>query len=402
MNCCFSTLAIDWDVPNWKTGKTWIMKLGYYKLHNIKVDKHLDWVWIIDHSIQLSDEKCFLVLGIRKTSIPKGRALCINDMTVLHMSFMQQSTGEIVNTVLENLSKSLGIIPRQIISDEGGDVKKGVCLFAKTHPKTVVSYDVKHKIANWYKNNIGTNKNWKLYVSDSAKFKKQTQQTPLAYLCPPTMKSKARYMNLPELTYWGKKSLKLINHTYPNEDNIVIQNKLGWLNQYEQDINKYAQIHDVAKIIEQEVRNYGISKDTVKKLEQDLAQYILTPLAQSFKTDIINFVGSQSSKVRKGEILISSTEIIESTFGHMKMFSGQHSKSGFTSMCLAIPALVGGFDDGDIEQALTTVKNSDVKIWCKNNITRSVQAEKNKLNKWLKSLAVTSPDKNKYHDEWAA
>ena len=86
----FTTLDIYWDVPNWKTGKTWIRKLGYYKLHNIKVDKHLDWVWMMDHSIQLGDEKCFLVLGIRKTSIPIGRALCAKDMTVIHMSFMKK------------------------------------------------------------------------------------------------------------------------------------------------------------------------------------------------------------------------------------------------------------------------------------------------------------------------
>ena len=47
----------------------------------------------------------FLVLGIRKTSIPIGRALCVKDITVLHMSFMKKSTGEIINQILEDLSK---------------------------------------------------------------------------------------------------------------------------------------------------------------------------------------------------------------------------------------------------------------------------------------------------------
>ena len=49
--------------------------------------------------------KMFLVLGIRKTSIPIGRALCVKDITVLHMSFMKKSTGEIINQILEDLSK---------------------------------------------------------------------------------------------------------------------------------------------------------------------------------------------------------------------------------------------------------------------------------------------------------
>jgi hypothetical protein len=398
----FKTLDIYWDAPNWKTGKTWIMKLGYYKLHNIKVDKHLDWVWMMDHSIQLGDEKSFLVLGIRKTSIPIGRALCAKDMTVLHMSFMKKSTGEIINQILEDLSKSLEIIPRQIISDEGGDVKKGACLFAKKHTKTIVTYDLKHKIANWYKRNIGTDGNWKLYVADSAKFKKQVQQTSLSYLCPPTMKTKARYMNLPELTYWGSKSLNLLKHIYPNEDNELIHSKLSWLSDYEENLKEYAQIHDVAKVMEIEIRNYGITKDSANKINKDLEDHVLTPLAHSFKAEIIEFIRQQGVKLRKEERILGSTEIIESIFGHLKMFSAQHSKSGFTSMSLAIPALVGDFNTDDIEKALTTVKNSDVKVWCKKNISRSIQGDKNKLNKWLGYLKHDSEAKNECQEKVAA
>ena len=154
--------------------------------------------------------------------------------------------------------------------------------------------------------------------------------------------------------------------------------------------------------MEIEIRNYGITKDSAKKINKDLEHQVLTPLVHSFKTEIIEFIRQQGVKLRKEDRILGSTEIIESIFGHLKMFSGQHSKSGFTSMSLAIPALVGDFNTKDIEKALTTVKNSDVKVWCKNNISRSIQGEKNRLNKWIKCLKETPEAKNEYQEKVAA
>ena len=162
----------------------------------------------------------------------------------------------------------------------------------------------------------------------------------------------------------------------------MIHSELSWLSDYEENLKEYAQIHDVAKVMEIEIRNYGITKDSAKKINKDLEDHVITPLAYSFKTDIIEFIRRQGVQLRKEERILGSTEIIESIFRHLKMFSAQHSKSGFISMSLATPALVGDFNTDDIETALTTVKNSDVKVWCKKNISRSIQSDKNRLNKW--------------------
>jgi len=42
-------------------------KDSYYKLIRPKPKAH-DWVWIVDHTVQLGAEKCLLILGVRLTS----------------------------------------------------------------------------------------------------------------------------------------------------------------------------------------------------------------------------------------------------------------------------------------------------------------------------------------------
>ena len=42
--------------PSWYTGRFWLLRLGYYKLMRPK-EQADDWVWIIDHTVQLGEEK---------------------------------------------------------------------------------------------------------------------------------------------------------------------------------------------------------------------------------------------------------------------------------------------------------------------------------------------------------
>ena len=39
-----------------------------------------DWAWMIDHSIQIGQCKCLVILGIRLSEFAPGRPLCHQDM----------------------------------------------------------------------------------------------------------------------------------------------------------------------------------------------------------------------------------------------------------------------------------------------------------------------------------
>ena len=46
--------------PSWFTGRLWLLRLGYYKLTRPK-EQADDWVWSVDHTVQLGPEKCLVI-----------------------------------------------------------------------------------------------------------------------------------------------------------------------------------------------------------------------------------------------------------------------------------------------------------------------------------------------------
>jgi len=70
------------------------MRLGYYKL-NYPKERTNDWIWIVDHSIQLGREQCFVILGIRQDNLPE-RPLTFTDIEAIELSPVKQSNGKIV------------------------------------------------------------------------------------------------------------------------------------------------------------------------------------------------------------------------------------------------------------------------------------------------------------------
>ncbi len=46
--------------PSWCTGRLWLLRLGYYKLTRPK-EQADDWVWMVDHTVQLGPEKCLVI-----------------------------------------------------------------------------------------------------------------------------------------------------------------------------------------------------------------------------------------------------------------------------------------------------------------------------------------------------
>ena len=58
-------LSLRW--PSWYAGRLWLLRLGYYKLMRAK-PKAGDWVWIMDHTVQLGVEKCLLIPVVSETT----------------------------------------------------------------------------------------------------------------------------------------------------------------------------------------------------------------------------------------------------------------------------------------------------------------------------------------------
>ena len=131
---------MGFSAPSWYTGRFWLLRLGYYKLERAK-EKAEDWIWIVDHTVQLGSEKCLVILGIRQHSLPAVELhLTHEDVEPIALLPVTHSNGAVVYEQLVQTSEKTGV-PRQIVGDYGPDIKSGIERFCREHEKTCYIYD---------------------------------------------------------------------------------------------------------------------------------------------------------------------------------------------------------------------------------------------------------------------
>ena len=122
------------------------------------LDKTDDWAWLVDHSVQIGQEKCLVILGIRLKDLPaQGECLQHTDLHLIALVPRKSWTRQEVDEELEAASQRTGI-PRVIVDDHGVDIAGGVSFFQERHPETVEIYDAKHKAACLLKNRLEKNR----------------------------------------------------------------------------------------------------------------------------------------------------------------------------------------------------------------------------------------------------
>lgn len=216
------------------------MRLGYYELTRIK-EKTEDWVWLIDHSIQLSNEKCLLIVGFRLSTYgEKRRPLQHRDLSLISLEVVKQSNGTIVCEQLPKAVDKTGV-PRAIIHDHGSELKAGVTKFQNRHPNTASIYDIKPKVAIEIQHRLEQDARWDAFNKTAAGIDKRLRQTAAADLTPPKLRSTARYMNLDSRVEWAHRTLKLMDMA--DEDRSQeLEPQIGELKGYRDDVQRWSEM----------------------------------------------------------------------------------------------------------------------------------------------------------------
>jgi hypothetical protein len=365
--------------PSWYAGRFWLLRLGYYKLMRPKQQAD-DWVWIIDHTVQLGVEKCLLILGVRLSDLPSDLTLKHEDVEPIALYPVTSSNGEVVFQQLEETIEKTGL-PRAIVADHGSDVKSGIESFIQAHPTTSYLYDIKHKTAALLKQYLHQDETWKRFTQLAAQTKSQVQQTAIAFLAPPNQRTKARYMNLEVLLRWSQRALvvldRLEERTDTRESHEKIKTKLGWLTQFREPIKEWDALCQSAITAAQFVRKQGVWNDCELELAQCFDPGVASPKALQFQEQLLDFVKNESLKAQPGERLLGSSEIIESVLGKMKRLEQDQAKSGFTGLILGAAAIVSHTTQEVVTKAMETVPTKKVTKWVKNKLGQSLQSKRN-------------------------
>ena len=347
------------------------MRLGYYKLNRAKV-KADDWIWIIDHSVQIGAEKCLVILGVRLSNLPVGRSLAFDDVEPIELIPVTKSNGEIVYAQLNAAAEKTGI-PTAIVADKGSDIKSGIDRFCIEHQDTRYIYDIKHALAILLKTTLQNCELWKSFIQLCRLTKHRLQQTELAHLSPPNQKSKSRYMNIETLVTWGMDVMNMLDN---KNNSVKIHEKLDWVNTYSFAIKKWGYMISAVTCTENFIRTHGVYINAHLDLKKALEELKLPDHTDVFNQKIITLVEKEAVTAKPNECLLGSSEIIESLFGKQKNIEKQHAKNGFTGLLLSLAACVSTTTIDVIKNAMESVKTKTVIEWYKNNIGKSVQAKR--------------------------
>jgi len=365
------------EVPCANTGRMWLLRLGLYELTRPKPQAD-DWVLIMDHTVQIGTLKVLVIVGVRLSEWePQRGPLRHEQMTLLDLMPMRHSDGQAVEARLKVVAETTGT-PRAIVCDGGSDLRRGIANFRQDHAEVACLYDIKHKTALLLQSQLDKDPRWAKFITCVNQTRSRVTLTDLACLIPPSLKPKARYMNLPPLVRWGQDALAFLDHPrdLPGQpiQPAILEAKLGWLREYREALYHWSVLLTIADTAEKYVRAEGYHAGTAEELRRRLDGLEINAAAAAMRTALVEFVETESVQARPGERLIGSSEVIESLIGKYKQLQGTYRQGGVTPLVLGLGAMVANHTTETIRRAMQDTRTVDVLRWCHEHLGLTLQA----------------------------
>ena len=266
-----------------------------------------------------------------------------------------------------------------IIKDSDATLGKGVRLWSNTHAKQIpVIKDISHSMAIALKNEFENNSSYKRFIDLLTNGASRLRQTDIAFLIPPKLRSKGRFISISKLGKWADKILPVFAvKGRSKKDSLLARLRTAFPGfiKLKSFIKRFASTTQVASQVMEILKNKGLDKTTYDycyKLSQTLPKrsavrwHMQKWLTQNF--DI-------QKKLTKLPLLVSS-DIIESLFGNFKHIIERSPQADMNRTTLLIPALCGHLDKRIITQALQQTSHNDIKVWDKENIPYTLRKKR--------------------------
>jgi hypothetical protein len=377
--------SLDVTAASYYSVRLWLLRLGLYQLSRPKVQAD-DWMWIMDHTMQLGERKCLIVVGIRQAAWKaQDRVLGHEDVELIDLVPVTESNGKVVYRQLQAAVAKTGV-PRAIVSDGGSDLHAGIERFCQAHPRTAWLYDIKHKTACLLKHALEQDASWQTFMAKVHRFKQQISLTTLAALAPPQQRSKARYMNVDVLVDWAQESLLALGRPQALRKAGLkvrrVEEKLGWLRKFAPQVRRWREMLSVIGAAEHYVRHEGLHAQAAEQLAAVLPKSAI-PAVQRLRKQLLEFIAIECRQTREGERLLGSSEVLESIIGKFKHVAGERGQHGLTGMVLSIGALVGTLAVATVQAAMTEITTAEVWNWCRLHLGATVQSVRQRIRQAL-------------------
>lgn len=358
--------------PSINSIRNWEMKMGYKELQQ-NGNLSEEWAIILDESIMVGQQKMLLILGVNLTVYNFEDALNFEDVKVLGLHIGKSCKGEDVSRAIEEI-KARNFNIKYAVCDNGNNLSKGLEM-----SKLDKIEDCTHALGLLLEKRYEKDELFIAFSKASILFKRQIVLSKYSVFIPPVQRSKARFLNLTQLSKWSLKLLKLSKQYSKTTKNQTEYKKISWIEEHEliiKDVYNYQQkVNEILKIL----KTKGLNAKSKKECEGLLNG---RKIDAEFKRNIRAYLNRNFSKLDKELIkVICCSDIIESKFGHLKNKMSSNKNVGFTagSLGIAIPHLI--ISDDEIKSNLEAVKLKEIWKWEEENLEESILKKKKRLFK---------------------
>lgn len=296
-----------------------------------------------------------------------------SDVEPIILKTLESCRGEVVKAVLDEAKARTGEVVA-IVSDEGGELKRGIRLFQEEQTeKPVHLYDIMHKVDLVLKKELENDIAWQKFTKDVTNTTQQLKQSTSSHLIPPKQYQKKRRMRSEvAIIEWG---INVLKHLDSGNSTKLENEKLSWIISYRQQLSIYQEMAVFFDKSTKEVKEHGYCQKTLMTLKEKRSLISCNERSLCFFSKILEIIEQEVSKVSQGSLL-GCSEVIESVFGKFKHLEKQHSSAGLTSLVLSLPALLGKMSADIIKSAMEQISIGKVKAWIKTNLGETFWARR--------------------------
>ena len=361
------TIGLVDEVPSYNTVDNWVRKCGLDEIKNVpQAFKDKEYAAVVDECMMIGSEKLLPVIAVPAEH--QGRPLRLCDAKVVEFFVKSGWTAQTVSDSLKETADKMGKSPLYLISDNDGKMRK-----AAEMSSYVWHRDISHTLAMFMEREYKADSEFLDFNNKMATCKKQNCMKEIAYLQSPSQRVKARFMNLSDCITWADKMLE-IYHTLNEQE----KNVFSFLPQYSSFIDEMQQMVSCIHEIELKMKHYGLSKGTVSVCKRHVCRTVMCGNERMRRVgqQILDYLKEEDQRLKEGEAVNNSSDIIESTFGIFKYNQSPNKMNGVTTLILHLPVKFAFAEESaannyNVKERLCKNKVRDITLWRNENLMES-------------------------------
>ena len=310
-------------------------------------------IWMIDLSIGLGSGKIVAIVALdaHHHHLVNG-APSLHHVHCIAVSVADSWTGEALAEMLKRLIAQMGR-PAASLKDGGSELQKAADLLEPQGLASPCIDDISHAAANMLKHSYQHHPAFERFLSACGRVSGQLQQTLLACLAPPTVRTKARCRPVHRLCSWADRLLKLSPAGGAKAGSILARLRacMDELPACKDLIKRFRA--DAQGVLEcQEIlKTKGLSHDTLAQCQPLIGEIPSALVRQEFEASLAYQLATAKTLGLDQVGLPISSDAIESLFGVAKRH-GVGQTQDAARIALRLPALCGAPTREEAEQVL--------------------------------------------------